>query len=205
MPLPIGIPIALGGLSFLSGLAKPKPQTTSGSSRSTTTPTFDPKFQGILDALLKTQASRLRNPTQASQSVINQQLQNTNEIFDVGSQGIINKMAGSGIRAGSGAIGAGIAANEGGRLSALAGVQNQKPLMQRAFQNEDIASILETLGMGRGTTTVGSSKGSMTQPGGGFMGGVDSIGSILGFMAANGMLGGGGKKPGAAGGFSLGS
>jgi hypothetical protein len=203
MPLPIAVPIALGGLSFLSGLAKPKPSTTSGSSTSTTTPTFDPRFQGLLDSLLKTQSAKLRNPTQASQSVINQQLQDTNEIFDVGAQGIINKMAGAGIRGGSGAIGAGIATGEGNRLSALAQVQNQKPLMERQFQNEDIASILETLGLGRGSTTVGSSKGSATQPGGGIMGGIDSVGSILGFMAANGMLGGAGKK--APGGFSLGS
>lgn len=203
MPLPLAIPIALGGLSFLSGLAKPKPTTSTGKTDTTTTPTFGPQFAELLKGLISRQESTLRNPTQASQSVINQQLQDTNEIYDVGARGLIGKMAGSGIRAGSGAIGAGTAALEGDRLGALARVQNSKPLMQREFQQQDIASILATLGLGQGSRTTGTTSGATTQPGGGVMGGLGSVASILGFLAANGQLGGGGAK--APGGFSLGS
>ena len=68
-------------------------------------------------------------------------------------------------------------------------MQQQLPLIERQFQQEDLASALQLLGMGQQgskTVTEGNLGGSRLG------GGISGLASMLGFLYGQGAFGGGG-------------
>lgn len=184
------IPIGLSALSFLGGLFKHK-QTQNQTS--TTTPTFDPTMVPLKDRLVSATMRRLNGSGgyDAARNITNTNLQGVNQAAAGARAGLAARLAASGIH--GGAAGAAMGGLENARFGQQVGVLNQEPLLGREFQNEDLHSAMGVLGLGRGSTTTGT--GTMTG-GGGFGGGLEDMGSMLGFLYANGGLGGGKGKTG---------
>lgn len=188
--LPLWAIGALGGASFLGGLfGNRQKQTQSGTS--TSTPTFGPEFAGLRDRLI---ASSMRGLSgfggyNLAHNITNQNLQGVNEASNAASTGLRAKLQAMGIR--GQAAGVPLGALENARFGAQVGTLNQEPLLGRQFQQEDLAQALGVLGLGRGTSTTstGTATGTM---GGGLGGGLGDLGSILGYLSAQGLLGGGG-------------
>lgn len=189
MPVPIAIPIALGAASFLGGMFGKNKQTQRQTS--TTTPTFDPAFGGLRDKLIA-QAMRLSGSGgfDAARNITNTNLQNLNDAAGAARMGLGARLAGQGIRGGAqaGALGA----FENARFGAGINIQNQEPILARQFGLENMQAALGVLGLGRGQTTTGT---GTAESGGGFGAGLGDLGGMLGWLAANGMLNLGGKKP----------
>lgn len=187
----VAIPIALAAASFIGGMLKKKQTQTSTSS---TTPTFDPAFVPLKDRLISATNRRLsgQGGYDAARNITNTRLQGVNTAAEGARAGLQSRLAGMGIR--GSAAGAAMGGLETARFGAQVGALNEEPILGRDFQNQDLAAAMGVLGMGRGASSTGT--GTLTS-GGGIGGGLDSTGAMLGFLFANGMIGGkgGGGKP----------
>lgn len=198
MPLPL-IPLGIGlGASLLSGLlGRKKPQTTTTTGQSTTTPSFAPEVSPLLAPLVNAGLARLRNRGGLPAGYEAQGVQGINQTFDVIQQGLKNKLVGSGqIVAGAPNPAQALAVGnlEGQRGANIGQFIGNLPNVARDMENQDLAQVLAILGLGRGssTTSTGTTTGQGESVGQGIGNGLTDFGSILGFLAANGMFG---KKP----------
>ena len=184
----------MGLMNFLFGGGKTtqhQTQTTSGTN--TAMPTYDPRFQPLLQTLLNRTGSQFNRGSYLPQGF------QTNAIEQINNA---NKGAETNLNASLAARGLGTspvaAAALGGlqqqRQAQIGDLGTQLPLLERQMQQEDLQNLMATLGLGRGQTSTmtGSMTGDMTgqQPSGG-------IASLLGMLYGGGFFGGGGKKAGA--------
>lgn len=187
MPIPIAIPIAMGAASLISGILRNRSRSQTSTSR--TSPTFAPEFGGMRDMLLRRMTSRIGQRSQLAQSVGNQQIANTNQVFGNLRTNLANRMAVAGQTGGpqdqAGQTGLDIA-----RGGAITSQLNQLPLIEEQMDRDNIAQGMELLGMGRGseTNTTGTVGGSTAA---GIGEGIGDFSTFLGQMYGSGMMGGG--------------
>lgn len=187
---PQAIPIGLSLLSFLSGSQKSKTSQTS-----TTTPTGDPAYGPLQQALIAQAMSRINNPSALPAGYEAQGVGKINDTFGVINQGIGNRAAAQGVSGGpTEAYARNISdLNRGGQI---AGFRTGLPLLERGMRMEDLGFAANVLGSQRyGSTTNTTSTG-----GGGLGGGLSNAAGILGFLYGQGALGGGSKGGTSAGG-----
>lgn len=189
----VAIPIAMLAASFISGLFKKKQtQTTTGTN--TTAPYFDPAFTGVRDKLLQQTMRGLSGGGGAAlaSNVTNQRLGAINTAGESAQTGLAARLAAMGIRGGAAAAPtAHLASTQFGQQ---VGAINQEPLLAHQFDQEGFQNALQTLGFGRGTTSTGNST-TTGLSGGGVGGGFSDLGSMLGFLYGQGLIGQGGQKP----------
>lgn len=182
----------MGLMNFLFGGGKStshQTQTTSGTN--TAMPTFDPRFQPLLQTLLNRTGSNFNRGSFLPQGF------QTNAIEQINAA---NKGAQTNLDASLAARGLGTSPVA---AAAQAGLQQQRqaqigdlgvqlPMIERQMQQEDLASLLATLGLGRGQTSTmqGTMTGDTTsqQPSGGIAG-------LLGMLYGGGFFGGGQRAP----------
>lgn len=179
MPLPFLLPLALSGASFLGGLfGKGGKQTT------TTMPQLDPAYSGLQSALLPLITRRLQNPTALPAGYGEARTAEINSGYRPAQQALNNRLAARGLSQ-SPIAGAGDATLEAQRFGDIARMKQSLPLIERQFQQEDLASALELLQLGRGT------KSETTGGGSRIGGGISGLASMLGFLFGQGAFGGG--------------
>lgn len=171
----------MGGLALANYFAnrKKKNQTT------TTTPTLDPAYKPLQDALIPNIMNRLNNPAQVPRQYTQQGLATIDRTHRLTQQRSNNDLTARGLA--SSPIAAAVdRSNNNARTSDMVQFQNSVPLLAREWQNEDLQRALQLMSMGRGQKSEfndGSSALGNT---------VGSLAGMLGWMYGNGMLGGGG-------------
>ena len=181
--LPLLLPLALSGISALSGAFGNKQKTTSSTQ-------LAPEFTGLRDALIPMLADRLRSSVDLSGMEANNTAGINKTYANVG-QGLTNNLTARGLGSSP------IADASRTRLSiARAGdinqMKNTLPLIQEQIQGSRLAQALAGLNLGydSGTrTTIGTSGGGL----GGMFGG---LGGMLGFLYGQGAFGDGGGAGG---------
>lgn len=198
MPFPL-VPLAIGvGGSLLSSLlGRKKPPVSTTTTNSTSTATFDPRVSPLLQPLVNAGMNRLRNRGGLPAGYESQGIQGINQAFDVIQAGQKNKLLGAGqVVAGapSPAQALALGNSEGQRAGAIGGFLGNLPNVARDMENQDLAQAMGILGLGRGTSTTGTSTGTNTGEGQSFGQGFGGgFADVLGFLASQGMFG---KKPG---------
>jgi len=182
----------MGLMNFLFGGGKStqhQTQTTSGTN--TAMPTFDPRFQPLLQTLLNRTGSNFNRGSFLPQGF------QTNAIEQINAA---NKGAETNLNASLAARGLGTSPVA---AAALGGLQQQRqaqigdlgvqlPMIERQMQQEDLANLMATLGLGRGVnqTSTSTSRGTGTTTG--QAGGpLNDIGGLMGYLYASGAFGGG--------------
>lgn len=183
--LPLLLPAALSGASFLGGLFGNKgKQMQKGTS--TTTPTLAPEFRGIQDVLIKNITDRLSRPSALPASYAAGQTSDINHTYDLANQGLANRLSAAGLST-SPIAGAGQRYLAGQRGSEIVRMKQQIPLINRQLQDQDLASALSLMNFGRGETT--NSTGEISGGGSRLGGGISSLASMLGFLYGSGAFG----------------
>jgi hypothetical protein len=192
VPIPLLATLGiLGGSAVAGALSNTKgARTSTSSSTNTITPTFAPEFKTLSDMLRFRAEDRLRNSVdmggyQASG------VANINDAFAGIQQASDNNLTSRGLATSpvAGAVGANLQTARGGSIAEFL---NTIPLLQRQLQDQDTASALNVLNIGRGTTSTGTGTG--VAPGSAAGGAFGSAAEMLAFLAGQGLLGGGGGK-----------
>lgn len=197
--LPFVAPLLIGaGGSLLNSLLGGNKQKQTTNQNSTTTgssssmPTFDPRFQPLLQTLLNRTGSNFNRGSFLPQGF------QTNAIEQINAA---NKGAQTNLDASLAARGLGTSPVA---AAAQAGLQQQRqaqigdlgvqlPMIERQMQQEDLASLMATLGLGRGVNQTSTSRTTGTGTTTGQAGGpLNDIGGLLGYLYASGVFGGGG-------------
>ena len=161
---------------------------------SSTTPVGDPAFTPLRDKVLQMYMDRLQQPTSLA-GYEAQGTGNINNVYRLGQQSLSNSLTARGLST-SPVAGSGMATLESGRLGEVANLQNQMPLLERQYANEDLTNAMRMLAMqpyGSSSTGGGSgtSNSSVTFPGSAMGGAFGDLGSMLGFLLGQEKIGGG--------------
>jgi len=184
--LPVVLPIAA---SALSGYLASRGRTNT--STSATTPTLDPSLGPLQETLIRDLHQRLTRPSALPPGYEASGVGAINRTYDSAAAGIAARNQANGL-AGPGALAPlnNLDAARAGQISNFSAVT--VPQTERNMHLEDMAQALGLIATGRGSNT----NASTTQGAGSAVGGaLDSIGSILGFLAATGKLGGAAGQP----------
>lgn len=175
---PLAIPLALGGASFLGGLFG-----KGGKKTSTTMPQLDPAYSGLQSTLLPMIMKRLQQGSALPAGYGEARTSEINSGYRNARTALSNRLAARGLSQ-SPIAGSGEATLEGQRFGDITRMKQSLPLIERQFGQEDLASALELLQLGRGSTT--------TEMGGGSRlgGGISSLATMLGFLYGQGAFGG---------------
>jgi len=168
-------PLALG-VSALGGLFGGSKSSRTQSS----TPTIDPKYQGLVDALYGKFSSNL-DSTVPLEGYEGTGISNINSVYDIAKTTRQNSLTRRGLSTSP------VAANmdavaENSRAGDISTFQNSLPLLQRELQQQDYTNALNLIKslMGQETVVPGSAAGST----------FNNAGSMLGFLLGQGLLGG---------------
>lgn len=175
--MPFWIPLALAAGSAIGGaLANKKKDTAS------TLPQTVPEYQPLQDVILKQIMGRLTNPGGLPQSYAAEGVQGINHTYDLVSQGLSNNLTSRGLST-SPIAGSAIANLERGRAGDINHFQASLPLVARGLQDDDLSRAINVLGLGRGTTSTGT-----TSSGGGVGGAATNLSQMLGYLYGTGAL-----------------
>lgn len=187
MPIPVAVPLIASFLGGLFGSKKGSKQTSS------TVPTLDPAYSGLQSLILPMIQNRLKNPTGLPTGFESSGISAINRTYAAGNQSLENILSSRGLGT-SPIAGSALARRDASRLSDISNFRTQIPIFEKQARDEDLATALQVLGLGRGSTT------TYTEGGGGFGsalgGGIGSLAGMIGFLMASGLLGG--KGGGAA-------
>lgn len=184
------IPLALGGLSFLSGAFKNRDKRTSQNSTSTSSSAFGPTGTALNDRLLQMIQSRLTGGPADITGYSAEGIKGINRTFDAGGQGLSADLTARGLSDSPAAV-APLSRFAGARSGSISAFQNTLPLLQREWQADDLGLATRLLGLQpQTTTTTGTATG--TQFGQPLAGGLAELGTILGDLMAKGAFG---RKP----------
>lgn len=185
---PLTISLILGGASFLGGLGGDKSRQTN---RSTTRSTFDPVSTRMRGRLVDMMNRRLATGgAGAARNVTNTRLGGIADAGRAANTGLAARLSAMGIR--GPAAGAATGALSQGIFGEHVGALNDEPLLARQFNAEDFDQAFSLMSAGRGSTTEGTGEATA---GGGPFGGFADMGQMLGWLAGQGLLTGGGKTP----------
>jgi hypothetical protein len=129
------------------------------SARTTTTmPTLSPEYKTLADLLRSRVESRLSSMGPDLSGYQTSGIGDINTTFGGIQRSIANNLTARGLGTSpvAGAVGANLDIARGQKI---ADFMNQIPLLQRQFQNEDMANALQVLNLGRGATSVGPGSG----------------------------------------------
>lgn len=178
------LPIALSAAGALGGLFGNRNRNTG-----TTTPTFDPRFAGLRDILLRNTMRNMNQGSQLPAAYRSAGISNINSTAAGGAANLDANLTSRGLGTSPAAAPA-LAINDGRRQGAINEFENVTiPDEEHRRQQESINRAIELLGMGRGVTST-----SQQNEGGGIGGGLEGLGEILGFLMGQGRIGGG--RPG---------
>jgi hypothetical protein len=186
MPTGLGTSLLLSsiigaGASVAGGALANK---SSSDSKSTTTPTLDPAYGPLQTQVLSMIGKRLNSSNDLSGYQASG-MSRINRTFDTLKQSQDNNLAARGLSA-SPVAGNVDAVRTAARGANLADFGNSIPLLQRDLQTQDLGLAGNVLGLGRGTTTTGTSSG---QSGGGAGGAATSLAAYLGYLNGKGAFG----------------
>lgn len=167
----------MAGGSLLSGIL----QNRGRRATSRTTPTFDPAFSPLKRMLMQRMQSRLGQKSQLAQGVGNQQIRNTNQVFDNLGAAQRDRLASAG-QLGGNVEQAGRTGLDIARGGAISGVLNELPMIEDDMDRKNEMSGMQLLSMGRGQKTEGEQPADLA---GGIGAGLDDFGGFLGTMFAN--------------------
>lgn len=184
MPFPLAIPLALGAASFFGGMFG-----KGGKKTSTTMPQLDPAYSGLQSALLPMITKRLQQSSALPAGYGEARTSEINQGYRSARTALANRLAARGLSS-SPVAGSGEAVLEGQRFGDITRMKQTLPLIDRQFQQEDLASALELLQLGRGSTTTETGGGSRLG------GGLSGLASMLGFLYGQGAFGNGGGSGG---------
>lgn len=148
-------------------------------STQTSTPTMDPAYGPLQSMILGQVQNRLANGTDLS-GYTGSGISNINQGYNAIKTSQNNDLTARGL-ASSPVAGAVDATRENARAGDIASFRNSIPLLQRQFQNEDLGSATNLLGLGRGVNTTGNY-------GGGAGGAATNLAGMLGYLTAQGMF-----------------
>ncbi len=169
---------AIGAIGAIGGALS----NTEGARTSTSTPTITPGYQSLAQLLQKRAMDRLNSSTDMSGFTSNG-LENIGQSFRNANVTTNANLTARGLGT-SPVAGAVIARSNIARAGANAGFMNTVPLIQRDFQNQDMADALsQVTQLGRGTTGVA--------PGSPVAGGFSSAAELLAYLQGKGALGAG--------------
>lgn len=172
-------PAVMAGSSLLGGLLNNRKQTQT----QTTTPTMDPAYGGLQAMLMQQIQKRMLNPSKLPSGYEAGQIGNINNTYALAGQSLDNRMTARGLGT-SPVAGAGETNLQLGRAGEISRMQAGLPLLEREMQNQDLASALQMLGLGRGTSS------SATTPSNMLGGGVNDLATMLAFLYGSGAMGG---------------
>lgn len=194
-PLVVGGLVA-GGSAILDRLLKPKSSNSTNmhtTGTSTSMPQFDPRANPLLQTLLNRTGSNFNRGTFLPQGFRTNAIEQINQAGQGAETSLNASLAARGLGT-SPVAAAALGGLQQQRQAQIGDLGVQLPMIERQMQQEDLANLLQTLGLFRGQTTSSDSwqrgTGTATQsdPGGG-------IGTLLGQMYANGAFQGGGQAP----------
>jgi hypothetical protein len=182
--MPAAVPIAMLGSSVIGG-------ALANRSQQQTTPTLDPRMQGLQSQVLQMIQGRLSNPTGVPAGYVGGGIQGINSSYDAAGQATENALASRGLGTSPIAGQADLTRNLA-RAGAVGNFRANVPIVARGLQNEDIGLAGNLLGQGRGLASTG-------QYGGGAGGAAESLASMLGYLQALGKFPG--QQQGAQAGY----
>lgn len=179
----VALPIAASALGgYLASRGKTNTQQT------TTTPTLDPKFGPLQDLLIRDLHSRLTGPSALPPGYAAAGTSAINRSYGDAAAGIAARNQAAGINGpGAQAPLANLDASRAGQIGTFNAVT--VPGQERSMHLEDMAQALNLIGTGRGSSSTGTATAGQSS---GASGALDSVGAILGYLAAQGKLGGNG-------------
>lgn len=176
---PLVVPAIAGLASLLGGIFGNRSQTQSAS----TSPTMDPAYSPLQAMLLQQIMARIANPSKLPSGYEAGQIQGINQTYNQVGQSLDNRLTARGLGT-SPVAGVGAATLEQGRAGDIVRMQQGLPLLERQMQDQDLASALQALSLGRGSTSTQTSPSNMAA------GGMQSLSSMLAYLYGKGALGG---------------
>jgi hypothetical protein len=171
--LPLLLPLALSGASFLGGLF--------GNHRSqTTTNPIDPAYSGIQSALIPMIQKRLANSADLS-GLRAGNVSAINQDYAAGEKALTNRLTARGLGS-SPVAGAGIASLQRARVGSIASMDQKLPLIQDQMQQDALQQALVAINASRPQKVEGNI-------GGGAGGALGGLGGMLGFLYGQGAFG----------------
>lgn len=186
MPVPVGVYLAGSALASLLGGILSRRRTQTQRSQTTTTPTFAPQFSPLLNPLIRLSMDRLRNRGGLPAGYETGGIQRINSTYDTIRGNLTNRLAAGGqsiAGAQSPAQQIVLGNLEGARGGSIADFQTSLPEVAREREMEDIMQALQVLGLGRGTSSTGSTTIPGETFGQGFGAGITDIAAILGLLS----------------------
>jgi hypothetical protein len=169
--MPAAVPIAMLGSSVIGGALANRQQQQ-------TTPTLDPRLQGLQSQVLQMIQGRLSNPTGVPAGYVGGGIRDINASYGAGQTATENALTSRGLGT-SPIAGQADLAGQLARAGAIGTFRSNVPLVARQLQNEDLGLAGNLLGQGRGLASTG-------QYGGGAGGAAEGLASMLGYLQALG-------------------
>lgn len=189
MPPAIIAAAIAGGAGIGSSLinrSAARTQPTSSTSTQTISPTEDPAFSPLKNALLQVSQKNLTAPLPAG--IEETGIRNINETFNLLGQNLESKLASSGL-AGSPMAGNALTKLEIGRGGEIGKFRAGLPALERKYQDDALRQAMAFYAMQpRGRTVTGAAEGTTTYPGSALGSGINDAGSMLAFLYGMGMF-----------------
>ncbi len=206
MPFPLALPLLGMGISAISGMFGRKntqqqtnTNTNTHNNVASSTPTLAPQYEGIQNAIMPMIMKRLSGSTGLPAGVAERGIADIGRTHDLVKQRSDNNLTSRGL--GTSPVAAHVdAIGERARAGDIADFHAKTPMMEREFQNDDLAQAMTLMNFGKGTTSTSAGAGTGTgggtgtgTSGGGIGGAMGDVGSMLGFLIGQGAFGGGAK------------
>jgi hypothetical protein len=162
--------IGVGGslLGHLFGGGNKTSQNQSSTQNSTTnassTPTFDPRFAGLLNALIGRSQSQLSTGSALPQGFATNAVEGINDAFKGAGANLTNSLTARGL-ASSPVAAPVLGGLEMGRAAEIGDLGVKLPMLEREAQNQQFAQLMGLLGLGRGQNTTSTTQGTSTGTG----------------------------------------
>ena len=184
------LPAIAGVGSLIGGALSNRGQRTSQTGTQTSMPALDPAFSGLQGSILNMVQNRLSSGSALPSGYGAGQISNINRTYNLAGQNLSNTLVARGLSGSP--VAANAAANlQQARAGSIVDMERGLPLLEREMQNQDLASALQALQLGRGQTSTMSS--ASTGAGNALGGGATSLMNMLSYLYGAGKFGAAGN------------